>query len=161
MHFTYQKAFVLNQGRERLATIHGKLVKDAGVLCSGTRKVGSLLPPKMILKNNDIIHRHWLVCSYKKEYLKSELKWNKSIFSHVDLTISDLTINNMFSLHNYKHGLQNKFELTWVTCNGEPLQVWYTHIWCISKQLLLPEAAISLNFLMYNFLEGYFPKSNQ
>jgi len=89
MHFTYQKAFVLNQGRERLGTIHGKLVKDAGVLCSGTRKVGSLLPPKMILKNNDIIHRHWLVCSYKKEYLKSELKWTKSIFSHVDLTTSD------------------------------------------------------------------------
>ena len=55
MHFTYQKAFELNQGRERLGTIHGKLVKDAGVLCSGTRKVESLLPPKMILKNNDII----------------------------------------------------------------------------------------------------------
>ena len=89
MHFTYQKAFVLNQGRERLGTIHGKLVKDAGVLCSGTRKVESVLPPKMILKNNDIIHRHWLVCSYKNEHLKSELKWTKSIFSHVDLTTSD------------------------------------------------------------------------
>lgn len=53
----------MNQGSEGLGAIHEKLVNGAGELIMFRNiKVGALLPPKMTLKNNDIVHRPWLVC---------------------------------------------------------------------------------------------------